>query len=79
MNTPLEEAGILPNVCFKYDDIYFPYIVLWYSYVYHTWYHQLFYDIQIAIHFYDVLANRAKFPVLYSWSTDKLSYQLSKG
>jgi len=72
--TILESCGIDPQICFKYDDMYFPYIVIWYNSNKH--YYQVFYDRSMANQFYDILSHMGKVVALFSWSNHYQEYIL---
>ena len=69
----LQDAGIIPTICFKYDDMYFPFIVIWYtkhgSCMYDTFYHR-----SSAIKLYTHLCDMNKQCAYYEWDTNALRY-----
>lgn len=74
MESILSNAGITATICFKYDDVYFPYITLWYSSG--NYHYQVFYDLESSKRLYNVLAERGKQVARYEWSTNSLRYIL---
>lgn len=74
-NSILDSAGINPNICFKYDNIYFPYITVWYSEREYKTFYQLFYNSTMAHEFRDILGNRGKNAMVFGWSTTDLEYK----
>jgi len=72
----LKSIGIDTHICFRYDGMYFPYIVVWYSPIEHRYHFQVFYSDTMARQLITILRNNARDEIyLFAWDTSELAYE----
>lgn len=70
----LQSLDIIPNIQFCYDEIYFPFIAVWYSDRQHKSFYQLFTNRRHACEFLQILVSKDKSVALYEWDEDSSYY-----
>ena len=73
----LQSCRIVSNICFKYDDLYFPYIVCWFNSTTKECNYQVFFHKDSAKLFLDMLVNRGKHVAAYQWNSSDQAYMLT--